>query len=78
VLEQAPPDNWIPLVPIQTPAGVLMFWCGTLEIPTARSIIPLQPHSSNLEPGSPYFLTDHVITPISAGCSNICNPRQVQ
>jgi hypothetical protein len=31
VLEQAPPDNWIPLVPIQTPTGVLMFWCGTLE-----------------------------------------------
>jgi hypothetical protein len=66
VLEQAPPDNWIPLVPIQTPAGALMFRRGTLEIPTASGIISLQPHSSILAPGSPFFLTDRVVTPIGA------------
>jgi hypothetical protein len=43
-----------------------MFRRGTLEIPTASGIIPLQPHSSILQPGSPYFLTDRVVTPIGA------------
>ena len=63
-LEQPVPDNWIPFIPIQTPAGALMFRRGTMEIPTASGIIALQPHTSILEPGTPYFLTDRVITPV--------------
>jgi hypothetical protein len=65
VLEQVPPDNWIPLVPIQTPAGALMFRRGTIEIPTTlHGIIPLEPHSQILEAGQPFFLTDRVITQV--------------
>jgi hypothetical protein len=66
VLEQPVPDNWIPFVPIRTPAGALMFRRGTMDVPTASGIVPLQPHSSILESGTPYFLTDRVITPIGA------------
>jgi len=66
VLEQPVPDNWIPFVPIQTPSGALMFRRGTMDIPTKSGIIALEPHSSILQPGTPYFLTDRVITPIGA------------
>jgi hypothetical protein len=62
-LEQPVPDNWIPFIPVQTPAGALMFRRGTMEIPTASGLLKLQPHTSILEPGTPYFLTDRVITP---------------
>jgi hypothetical protein len=62
-LEQPVPDNWIPLIPVRTPEGALMFRRGTMEIPTASGPVRLQPHTSILEPGMPYFLTDRVITP---------------
>ncbi len=62
-LEQPVPDNWIPLVPVQTPEGALMFRRGTMEIPTASGLIKLQPHTSILDPGVPYFVTDRMITP---------------
>jgi len=62
-LEQPVPDNWIPLVPVQTPEGALMFRRGTMEIPTASGLIKLQPHTSILDPGVPHFVTDRMITP---------------
>jgi hypothetical protein len=62
-LEQPVPDNWIPFIPVQTPNGALMLRRGTMEIPTAAGLVKLQPHTSILEPGTPYFLTDRVITP---------------
>jgi hypothetical protein len=68
-LEQVPPDNWIPLVPVQTPSGAMMFRRGTLDILTSHGIVPLVPHSVILEPGKPLFLTDHVLTQIGVEVS---------
>ena len=61
-LEQVPPDNWIPLVPIQTPTGALMFRRGTLEIPIKGGFFPLAAHGEILEPGNAFFVTDRVVT----------------
>lgn len=63
-LQSAPPDNWIPFVPVLTQAGELMFRRGTMDIPgPGGTVIKLQPHAEILQPGVPYYLTDRVITP---------------
>jgi hypothetical protein len=64
-LEHPPPDNWIPLVPVLTQSGEMMFRRGTMDIPgPGGTVTQLLPHAEILEPGSPYYLTDRVITPI--------------
>jgi hypothetical protein len=60
-LESLPPDNWIPLVPVQTPTGQLYFRRGVIELPTSHGIVPLLPHSAILTPGTPFFVQDIVV-----------------
>jgi hypothetical protein len=63
-LEYPPPDNWIPLVPVLTQSGEMMFRRGTMDIPgPGGTVTQLLPHAEILQPGSPYYLTDRVITP---------------
>jgi hypothetical protein len=63
-LEYPPPDNWIPLVPVLTQSGEMMFRRGTMDIPgPGGTVIQLVPHTQILQPGSPYYLADRVITP---------------
>ncbi len=61
-LESVVPYNWIPLVPIQTPAGGLYFRRGVLERETGSGPQPVPAHASVLEPGVPFFLTDRILT----------------
>jgi hypothetical protein len=65
-LEQPPPDNWIPLVPVlPSPGAASVFRRGTLDLPGPdNTIIKLQPHAELLGPGAPLYLTDRVVTPI--------------
>ena len=63
-LEYPPPGNWIPLVPVLTQSGEMMFRRGTMDIPgPGGTVIQLLPHAEILQPGTPYYLTDRVITP---------------
>jgi hypothetical protein len=61
-LESVVPYNWIPLVPIQTPAGALYFRRGVMERETTTGPVPIPAHASVLEPGAPFFLTDRIVT----------------
>jgi hypothetical protein len=62
-LESLVPDNWIPMVPVQTPTGGLYFRRGVLERPApGGGVVPNLAHASVLEPGVPFFLTDRVLT----------------
>ena len=61
VLESLPPDNWIPLVPVQAPSGQLFFRRGVIELPTTGGIVPLPPHTLILTPGTPFFLQDEIV-----------------
>jgi hypothetical protein len=64
-LEQAPPDNWIPFVPVLTTTGELLLRRGTMDIPgPGGSVTQLTPRAQILQPGTPYYLTDRVVTPI--------------
>jgi len=63
-LEYPPPDNWIPFVPVLTQSGEMMFRRATMDIPgPGGTVTQLQPHAEILQPGTPYYLTDRVITP---------------
>ena len=63
-LESAVPDNWIPLVPVQTASGQLVFRRGILERPEGSTFVGNVAHASVLEPGVPFYLTDRIITQI--------------
>lgn len=64
-LEYPVPDNWIPMIPVLTQTGSLMLRRGTMDIPgPGGTVIQLEPHSSILEPGTPFYLTERVVTPI--------------
>jgi hypothetical protein len=66
-LEYPVPDNWIPMIPVLTQSGSLVLRRGTMDIPgPGGTVIQLQPHSSILEPGTPFYLTERVVTPIGA------------
>ena len=62
-LEQAVPDNWIPLVPVQTTAGALYLRRGTMQIPTTEGLLQVQARALVLNPGKPLFLADRVLPP---------------
>jgi len=63
-LEYPPPDNWIPFVPVLTQSGEMMFRRGTMDIPgPGGTVVQLQPNAEILQPTTPYYLTDRVITP---------------
>ncbi len=55
------PDNWIPLVPVQSPRGELFLRRGTVEIPTATGFANLQARAAILEPWHPFFLADRIV-----------------
>jgi hypothetical protein len=62
-LEQPVPDNWIPLVPVQTPSGALYLRRGTMEIPTQQGLLYVVPRALILQPGEPFFLADRALPP---------------
>jgi hypothetical protein len=62
-METVPPDNWIPMVPVQTPEGGLYLRRGTMEIPDSSSsgFTDLKARALVLEPDHPFFVADHVV-----------------
>jgi hypothetical protein len=61
-LENFAPDNWIPMVPVQTAEGELFLRRGTMEIPTSSGFELLKPHALILDPANPFFVADRVIS----------------
>ena len=55
-METPVPDNWIPMVAVQTPAGALYLRRGAMAAPGGGA--PIQPQAQILEPGVPYFVQD--------------------
>ena len=63
-LEHPVPDNWIPLLPVLSQTGALMLRRGTMDVPgPGGTVVQLQPHSSILQPGAPFYLTERVVPP---------------
>ncbi len=60
-LEIPPPNNWIPMLPVQTAEGALYLRRGTLEIPTKAGPYQVNARALLLDPGQPFFVTDHVV-----------------
>jgi hypothetical protein len=60
-LETSVPDNWIPMVPVQSPQKELFLRRGTMEIATARGFVFLKAHALILEPQHPFFVADRVL-----------------
>lgn len=64
-LQYPVPDNWIPMIPVLSPDGSLLLRRGTMDIPgPGGTVLQLQPHSSILTPGTPFYLTDRTVTPV--------------
>ena len=64
-LEHPVPDNWIPMIPVLSQDGSLVLRRGTMDMPgPGGTVVQLQPHSSILQPGTPFYLTERVVTPI--------------
>jgi hypothetical protein len=61
-LEVPVPDNWIPMVPVRSPQGELLFRRGTMEIPTAAGFDKIAARARVLEPEHPFFLADRVVS----------------
>lgn len=57
--ETLPPDNWIPMVPIQASNGALYLRRGIME--SATPGVNLQARAVILDPGQPFFLTDRAV-----------------
>jgi hypothetical protein len=63
-LQYPVPDNWIPMIPVLSADGTLLLRRGTMDIPGPDgTVIQLQPHSSILTPGTPFYLNDRTISP---------------
>jgi hypothetical protein len=60
-LETTPPDNWIPMVPVLSPANELYLRRGTMEVPTTSGFINLKARGAILEPQHPFFVTDRAV-----------------
>ena len=62
-LETSIPDNWIPMVPVQSTQNELFLRRGTMKIATSPTTFELlQPHALILEPGQPFFVADRVVS----------------
>ena len=59
-LETPPPDNWIPMVPVQTPQGALYLRRGIMESGSAS--LNLQARALILEPLHPFFVADRTVS----------------
>lgn len=55
------PNNWIPMVPVQTAQGALYLRRGIMEIPTTSGIVTVTARALLLDPGQPFFVADHII-----------------
>ena len=55
------PDNWIPMVPVQTAEGALYLRRGTMAIPTSAGILNVTARALLLDPGQPFFVADHIV-----------------
>ena len=54
------------MIPVLTQTGSLVLRRGTMDIPgPGGTVIQLEAHSSILKPGTPFYLTERVVTPIS-------------
>jgi hypothetical protein len=60
-IETPIPNNWIPLVPVQTAQGALYLRRGVMEIPTTKGLVPTTARALLLAPGQPFFLADPVV-----------------
>lgn len=58
-LETPVPDNWIPMVPVQTPQGALYLRRGIME--SASPAVNLQARALILEPQHPFFVVDRAV-----------------
>ena len=57
--EIPPPDNWIPMVPVQAPNGALYLRRGIME--SSSPGINLQARAVILEPQHPFFVVDRAV-----------------
>jgi hypothetical protein len=61
-LEDLPPDNWIPMVPVQSPQGALYLRRGSMKVPTGGGTFTLlKARGEILEPQHPFFVTDRAV-----------------
>jgi hypothetical protein len=61
----AVPDSWIPMIPVLSASGELLLRRGTMDVPgPGGTVVQLKAHSSILQPGAPYYLTERVVTPV--------------
>jgi len=60
-LEIPPPDNWIPMVPVQSPQNELLLRRGTMKVPTDGSFYFLTARAVILEPQHAFLVADRVI-----------------
>ena len=63
-VEDLPPLNWVPMVPVLSNQGALYLRRGALEVPDpadATKVIKLKAHATILEPDHPFFLVDHAV-----------------
>jgi len=62
-LETPVPDNWIPMVPVQSPQGELYLRRGTMEVPAGGGTFKLlQARAVLLEPQHAFLVADRVIS----------------
>jgi len=59
VFQTTVPDNWIPLLPVQSPRGGRYFRRG--YIPSRTGDTPIAARTAILDPGRPYFVNDHAV-----------------
>jgi hypothetical protein len=63
-VEDLPPLNWVPMVPVLSNQGALYLRRGSLEVPDpndATQVIKLKAHAAILEPEHPFFVVDHSV-----------------
>ena len=60
-LEIPVPNNWIPMIPVQTAQGALYLRRGTMEIPTKDGPYFVTARALLLDPDQPFFVADHVV-----------------
>jgi hypothetical protein len=61
-LETPVPDNWIPMVPVESPQNELFLRRGTMEIATGSGFVFLKAHALILEPQHPFFVADRTVS----------------
>ena len=61
-LESNVPDNWIPMVPVQSPRQELFLRRGTMEIATSAGFAFLKAHALILEPQHPFYVADRIVS----------------